>query len=155
MASIRSFRRPTNGLIGAVLALASAAVFAAPDARVAELAAQHRQPLLDSLSQLCAIESGSRDIEGLDKLANLVVERLRALGGEVELIEPGCGACVNAGPGVSERPDQVTVSSINRNFPGRSGPGKVWLGSPSTVAASAIAGRIVSFEQLRALGAVA
>ena len=73
----------------------------------------------------------------------------------VELIEPGCGACVNAGPGVSERPDQVTVSSINRNFPGRSGPGKVWLGSPSTVAASAIAGRIVSFEQLRALGAVA
>lgn len=70
----------------------------------------------------------------------------------VELIEPGCGACVSAGPDVSERPDQVTVSSINRNFPGRSGPGKVWLASPSTVAASAIAGRIVSFEQLRVLG---
>lgn len=69
----------------------------------------------------------------------------------VELIEPGCGACVNAGPGVSERADQVTVSSINRNFPGRSGPGKVWLASPATVAASAIAGRIVSFDQLRAL----
>ncbi len=69
----------------------------------------------------------------------------------VELIEPGCGACVNAGPGVSERPDQVTVSAINRNFPGRSGPGQVWLASPSTVAASAIAGRIVSFDQLRAL----
>jgi 3-isopropylmalate/(R)-2-methylmalate dehydratase large subunit len=69
----------------------------------------------------------------------------------VELIEPGCGACVNAGPGVSERPDQVTVSAINRNFPGRSGPGKVWLASPSTVAASAIAGRIVSFGQLQAL----
>ncbi len=68
----------------------------------------------------------------------------------VELIEPGCGACVNAGPGVSERPDQVTVSAINRNFPGRSGPGKVWLASPSTVAASAVAGRIVSFEKLRA-----
>jgi 3-isopropylmalate/(R)-2-methylmalate dehydratase large subunit len=71
----------------------------------------------------------------------------------VELIEPGCGACVNAGPGVSERPDQVTVSAINRNFPGRSGPGQVWLASPSTVAASAIAGRIVSFEQLQALEA--
>jgi 3-isopropylmalate/(R)-2-methylmalate dehydratase large subunit len=69
----------------------------------------------------------------------------------VELIEPGCGACVNAGPGVSERPEQVTVSAINRNFPGRSGPGQVWLASPSTVAASAIAGRIVSFEQLRGL----
>jgi 3-isopropylmalate/(R)-2-methylmalate dehydratase large subunit len=69
----------------------------------------------------------------------------------VELIEPGCGACVNAGPGVSERPGQVTVSAINRNFPGRSGPGQVWLASPSTVAASAIAGRIASFEQLRAM----
>ncbi len=68
----------------------------------------------------------------------------------VELIEPGCGACVNAGPGVSDRAEQVTVSAINRNFPGRSGPGQVWLASPSTVAASAIAGRIVSFEQLRA-----
>jgi 3-isopropylmalate/(R)-2-methylmalate dehydratase large subunit len=68
-----------------------------------------------------------------------------------ELIEPGCGACVNAGPGVSERSDQVTVSAINRNFPGRSGPGQVWLASPSTVAASAIAGHITSFEQLRAL----
>lgn len=68
----------------------------------------------------------------------------------VELIEPGCGACVNAGPGVSERANQVTVSAINRNFPGRSGPGQVWLASPATVAASAIAGRITSFEQLRA-----
>ncbi|MCK1511621.1 3-isopropylmalate dehydratase [Bradyrhizobium sp. 190] len=68
----------------------------------------------------------------------------------VELIEPGCGACVNAGPGVSDRAEQVTVSAINRNFPGRSGPGQVWLASPSTVAASAIAGRIVSFVQLRA-----
>jgi 3-isopropylmalate/(R)-2-methylmalate dehydratase large subunit len=67
----------------------------------------------------------------------------------VELIEPGCGACVNAGPGVSERADQVTISAINRNFPGRSGPGQVWLASPSTVAASAIAGRIVSFEALK------
>jgi 3-isopropylmalate/(R)-2-methylmalate dehydratase large subunit len=44
----------------------------------------------------------------------------------------------------------VTISAINRNFPGRSGPGQVWLASPSTVAASAVAGRIVSFEQLRA-----
>ncbi|WP_322040168.1 aconitase family protein [Burkholderia diffusa] len=68
----------------------------------------------------------------------------------VEMIEPGCGACVNAGPGVSERSAQVTISAINRNFPGRSGPGQVWLASPSTVAASAIAGHIVSFEQLRA-----
>jgi 3-isopropylmalate/(R)-2-methylmalate dehydratase large subunit len=55
-----------------------------------------------------------------------------------------CGACINAGPGVSERPDQVTISAINRNFPGRSGPGQMWLASPAVVAASALAGRIVS-----------
>jgi 3-isopropylmalate/(R)-2-methylmalate dehydratase large subunit len=43
---------------------------------------------------------------------------------------------------VSTRPDQVTISAINRNFPGRSGPGQMWLASPATVAASALAGRI-------------
>jgi 3-isopropylmalate/(R)-2-methylmalate dehydratase large subunit len=60
-----------------------------------------------------------------------------------ELIEPSCGACIRAGPGVSVSPDEVTVSAINRNFPGRSGPGKVYLASPSVVAASAVAGKIV------------
>lgn len=34
----------------------------------------------------------------------------------------------------------------------RSGPGQVWLSSPSTVAASAVAGHIISFEQLRSRG---
>ncbi len=67
----------------------------------------------------------------------------------VRLVDPGCGACINAGPGASVRADRVTVSAINRNFPGRSGPGSLWLASPSTVAASAIAGRIVSFKELR------
>jgi 3-isopropylmalate/(R)-2-methylmalate dehydratase large subunit len=55
-----------------------------------------------------------------------------------------CGACINAGPGISTRPDQVTISAINRNFPGRSGPGRMWLASPATVAASALAGCITS-----------
>lgn len=64
------------------------------------------------------------------------------------ILGPGCGACINAGPGVSSRPDQVTVSAVNRNFPGRSGPGQVWLASPATVAASAFAGRLCSFEEL-------
>ena len=47
---------------------------------------------------------------------------------------------------MSERPDEVTVSAINRNFPGRSGPGKVYLASPLVVAASAIAGVIAGPE---------
>ncbi|HWS90695.1 MAG TPA: aconitase family protein [Pyrinomonadaceae bacterium] len=64
-----------------------------------------------------------------------------------ELIDPSCGACINAGPGASRNPEQVTVSAQNRNFPGRSGPGKVYLASPYVVAASAIAGHIVAPEE--------
>ena len=64
------------------------------------------------------------------------------------LLQPACGACANCGPGASTSSEQVTVSAINRNFPGRSGPGKVWLASPATTAASAIAGRLVSFDEL-------
>jgi 3-isopropylmalate/(R)-2-methylmalate dehydratase large subunit len=61
-----------------------------------------------------------------------------------ELIDPSCGACINAGPGASKTPETVTVSAQNRNFPGRSGPGQVYLASPYVVAASAIAGYIVA-----------
>jgi 3-isopropylmalate/(R)-2-methylmalate dehydratase large subunit len=64
------------------------------------------------------------------------------------ILQPACGACANCGPGSSTAAEQVTVSAINRNFPGRSGPGQVWLASPSTVAASAIAGRLASFDEL-------
>ena len=60
-----------------------------------------------------------------------------------ELIDPSCGACINAGPGASPTAETVTVSAQNRNFPGRSGPGKLYLASPYVVAASAIAGKIV------------
>ena len=67
-----------------------------------------------------------------------------------QILHAACGACANCGPGASTRPDQVTVSAINRNFPGRSGPGQVWLASPPTVAASAIAGALVSFDALQA-----
>jgi len=63
----------------------------------------------------------------------------------VRLIHPGCGACIGCGPGVSDIPDQVTVSAINRNYKGRSGPGKLWLASPLTVAASAFTGKITAY----------
>src|SRR5262245_56454976 len=61
-----------------------------------------------------------------------------------ELIDPSCGACINAGPGASPSAETVTVSAQNRNFPGRSGPGKLYLASPYVVAASAIAGKIIT-----------
>jgi 3-isopropylmalate/(R)-2-methylmalate dehydratase large subunit len=59
------------------------------------------------------------------------------------LLDPSCGACIRAGPGTSSSAEQVTVSAVNRNFPGRSGPGRVYLASPRVIAASAIAGKIV------------
>ena len=65
----------------------------------------------------------------------------------VKLIDPGCGACIGAGPGVSTTSEQVSVSAINRNFQGRSGPGKLYLASPLTVAASAFTGVITSWNE--------
>ena len=72
------------------------------------------------------------------------LEVFRKAGAHV--IEPSCGACINAGPGVTTRPDQVVISAQNRNFPGRSGPGQMYLASPFTVAASAVAGCIVEYQ---------
>lgn len=60
-------------------------------------------------------------------------------------IEPGCGACINAGPGITRSADEVSVSSQNRNFPGRSGPGQLYLVSPYSVAASAVAGYVTQW----------
>ena len=65
------------------------------------------------------------------------------------ILQPSCGACANCGPGSSTNASQVTVSAINRNFPGRSGPGQVWLASPPTVMASALAGELCSFAALQ------
>ena len=63
----------------------------------------------------------------------------------VRIVEPSCGACINAGPGASSSKDQIVISAQNRNFPGRSGPGQMYLASPLTVAASAIEGYIAPF----------
>ena len=108
-----------------------------------------------------ALEDGRRVAEGVDaylQYGSVDVERWAKQRGwhdlfveaGIRVLAPGCGACINAGPGISRSPDQVTVSSINRNFPGRSGPGKVYLASPFTVLASAFAGRIVGFEEREA-----
>jgi len=86
------------------------------------------------------IQFGSQDIRRYAESRGYLEVFQRA---GAELVDPSCGACIKAGPGVSDSPDQVTVSSQNRNFPGRSGPGKVYLASPLVVAASAIAGHIV------------
>jgi 3-isopropylmalate/(R)-2-methylmalate dehydratase large subunit len=86
------------------------------------------------------VQCGSEDVRR-HAMAQGWIAAFEAVGAVV--LGSSCGACINAGPGISTRPDQVTISAINRNFPGRSGPGQVWLASPATVAASALAGHIV------------
>ncbi len=104
-----------------------------------------------------AVEAGRRVADGVRMVlqygSEAVRDYARARGyldvferAGVEVIDPGCGACIGCGPGVSETADQVTVSAINRNFAGRSGPGKLYLASPLTVAASAVEGRIVAYH---------
>jgi len=61
------------------------------------------------------------------------------------VLGPSCGACINAGPGASTTAADVAISAQNRNFPGRSGPGRLYLASPLTVAASALEGRITQY----------
>ena len=68
--------------------LLAASATAAPAETVSSLATKEKAPLLDTLKDLVSIESGSGDREGLDRIAALIAERLKALGGQVELIEP-------------------------------------------------------------------
>ncbi|MFP6685260.1 MAG: aconitase family protein, partial [Polyangiaceae bacterium] len=91
------------------------------------------------------IQFGSQDIRQY-ALEQGYIDTFEKAG--VELVDPSCGACIKAGPGVSFTADEVTVSAINRNFPGRSGPGQVYLASPFVVAASAIAGKIIGPDSL-------
>jgi len=94
------------------------------------------------------IQCGSQDVKRYCEEQGYL-ELFRKVG--ATFLEPSCGACINAGPGVSTTRDQVTISAINRNFPGRSGPGRLYLANPYTVAASAIAGYITEWQPGMAL----
>ena len=91
----------------------------------------------------CYIQFGSKTVKDLSE-KNGWTEMFERAG--VKLIDPGCGACIGAGPGVSNNTEQVSVSAINRNFQGRSGPGKLYLASPLTVMASAFMGYITAWS---------
>jgi 3-isopropylmalate/(R)-2-methylmalate dehydratase large subunit len=89
------------------------------------------------------MQFGSREVEEFAREQGFLDTFEKA---GVRLIRPGCGACIGCGPGVSETADQVTVSAINRNYKGRSGPGRLYLASPLTVAASAFTGIISEYR---------
>jgi 3-isopropylmalate/(R)-2-methylmalate dehydratase large subunit len=89
------------------------------------------------------IQFGSQAVETFAR-ENGLLDTFERAGAVV--LNPGCGACIGCGPGVSEDSDQVTISAINRNYKGRSGPGKLWLASPLTVAASAFTGHVTAYS---------
>ena len=91
----------------------------------------------------CYIQFGSKTVKALSE-KNGWSEMFERAG--VKLIDPGCGACIGAGPGISDDAEQVTISAINRNYQGRSGPGKLYLASPLTVMASAFVGKISAWH---------
>ena len=79
---------PLACIAACALALSAVPSRAQPGGRIHELAQQEKAPLLDTLRDLVNIESGSKDAEGLARLAALIGERLTRLGGKVEIVEP-------------------------------------------------------------------
>ncbi|HUP28993.1 MAG TPA: glutamate carboxypeptidase [Usitatibacter sp.] len=78
----------SRAVAAALVAFATVAS-AQPVENVMSRVKAHKQPFLDTLKELVGIESGSDDREGLDRISEVVARELRALGGEVRLIEPG------------------------------------------------------------------
>ena len=82
---------PKRPLVAALLlagAVAGGAQVGSPAVERATMAAAEaeRAPMIETIRELVSIESGSHDPEGLRAIADVVAERLRALGGDVELV---------------------------------------------------------------------
>ena len=71
-----------------VLALSLGCAHAAPQAPLLEQAQKEQQAYLDTLRDLVHIESGSKDVAGVKKIAEYIATRLKAQGGKVEVVEP-------------------------------------------------------------------
>jgi glutamate carboxypeptidase len=76
-------------LILVVLTLVPVATAGQADNALMARVKQERGAYLKTLQELVSIESGSRDIDGLNRISELIAARLRALGGAVEFVAPG------------------------------------------------------------------
>ncbi len=77
-----------HAILFALAASTVAQAFGQAQEPLFSLAKKEKPELLETIKQLVSIESGSRDYEGLTRLANLIAGRLKELGGRVELVEP-------------------------------------------------------------------
>ncbi len=104
-------------LCGAAVAAAQAGARVEPDVLAA--AEAERAPFVETMRELVSIESGSRDAEGLRRIAGAIADRLRALGGDVELV-------THDDPyRMVDTPDEIGRSVVGR-FRGR-GRGRILL----------------------------
>jgi 3-isopropylmalate dehydratase small subunit len=78
-------------------------------------------------------------------LKNGILEIFKKAGALVS--NAGCAGCA-AGQVGQNGPGEITMSTGNRNFPGKQGKGNVYLASPATVAASAVAGHITTADKI-------
>ena len=77
-----------NATLTLFLTVMVSAAFGQAREPLVSLAAKEKLGLLETLREIVSIESGSRDYEGLTKLANLIAGRLKEIGGRVEIVEP-------------------------------------------------------------------
>lgn len=84
LSTVPSLIRPLMAVVAMAVALSAPA---APVADVHALAQKEQQPLLDTLRDLVHIESGSKDIEGLNQIAERIAGPLRQLGGTVDVLQ--------------------------------------------------------------------
>ncbi len=82
---IKSLLRPLSLAIAVAV---SSAAWAAPQQAPFEAAKQENEAFLATLKELVHIESGSKDLEGLDQIANLVADKFKQLGAKVEILRP-------------------------------------------------------------------
>jgi glutamate carboxypeptidase len=104
-------------------------------ATVRTLVQREKQPLLDTLKELVSIESGSSDFEGVTRIGNLIAERLRALGGEIEKVPPAAGY-----PRFQNTPERLADTVVTR-FRGKGSKRILLLAHMDTVYAKGMLGK--------------
>jgi len=95
-------------------------------------------------TDVIVVPASRRALQRLNEegLSNAILEAGGMIG------TPGCGPCFGAHGGILGEGD-VCVGTMNRNFPGRMGPGEIYLGSPETAAAAAVYGEITDPREAR------
>ena len=79
-------------IIAFCVSIAAQYAHAAANEPVLALAKKEKPALIETLKELVAIESGSSDIEGLNKIAEVIAAKFKSLDGKVEFIEPAADA---------------------------------------------------------------